>query len=115
MRSLPHLTTSLIRSFEQVDAMDHAPSHTTEIRLPLQSALVSIKAIRDRQFKEPTAVERGRKPRGWKDDFEEDLSEVGRALRAHRQLTPEAIRHTVRAYRARRLAEPREVHVTVPA
>lgn len=97
---------------EIVFKMDHAPQHRTEVRLPLQSALVSIRAVQERSGKPP--VTRGRKPRGWRDVFGEDLATIGKSLRTHGRLTPEALRASVRAYRARRLTRPQEVHVAVP-
>ncbi len=92
--------------------IDHAPRHTTEVRLPLEPALVSIVTIRER-MKEHPKISRGR-PRGdWRSEFEEDMAEIGRSLRATAASRP-PVEEDIRAYRARRRA-PEEVHVTVPA
>ena len=92
--------------------IDHAPRHTTEVRLPLEPALVSIVTIRER-MKEHPKISRGR-PRGdWRGEFEEDMAEIGRSLRATAASRLPVV-EDIRAYRARR-REPEEVHVTVPA
>ncbi len=92
--------------------IDHAPLHTTEVRLPLESALVSIMTIRER-VKEHPQISRGRPRRDWRSEFEEDMAEIGQALRASAASRP-PLEEDIRAYRARRRAAE-EVHVTVPA
>jgi hypothetical protein len=61
------------------------------------------------------SVQRGRPSKDWREEFEENLAEIGKALRAQGRLTPTEIREDIRAYRARKLPTPEEVHVTVPA
>ncbi len=99
---------------EVVFRIDHKSKHSTQVRVPAGDAIVLITAVR----KLGTAaleVERGRPTRNWRGEFEENLAEVGRALRTHGRLTPEAIREDIRTYRIRQIEEPVEVHVTVPA
>jgi len=91
--------------------IDHAPLHTTEVRLPLAPALVSIVTIRER-LKEHPQISRGRPRRDWRSEFEEDMAQIGRSLRAAVGSRP-PLEEDIRAYRARRRA-PEEVHVTVP-
>jgi DNA-binding transcriptional MerR regulator len=92
--------------------IDHAPLHTTEVRLPLDSALASIVRIRERLTEQPQ-VSRGRPRRDWRREFEEDMAKIGRSLRATAASRP-SLEEEIRAYRARRRV-PEEVHVTVPA
>jgi DNA-binding transcriptional MerR regulator len=91
--------------------IDHAPLHTTEVRLPLESALASIVMIRERLTQRPQ-VSRGRPRRNWRREFEEDMTEIGRSLRAS-AASRRPVEEDIRAYRARRRATE-EVHVTVP-
>ena len=77
-----------------------------------RGALASIVTIRER-MKEHPKISRGR-PRGdWRSEFEEDMAEIGRSLRATAASRP-SVEEEIRAYRARRRV-PEEVHVTVPA
>ncbi len=92
--------------------IDHAPLHTTQVRLPLESALTSIMTLRE-HLKEHPRINRGRPRRNWREEFEEDMAEIGHALRASAASRP-PLEEDIRAYRARRQA-PEEVHVTVPA
>lgn len=99
------------RSVSVVFKIDHAPLHTTEVRLPLESALLSIATIRER-VKDRPGISRGRPRRDWRSDFEEDMAEIGRSLRASAD-SQRPLEEDIRAYRARRRAAE-EVHVTVP-
>lgn len=99
------------RSVSVVFKIDHAPLHTTEVRLPLESALLSIATIRER-VKDRPGISRGRPRRDWRSDFEEDMAEIGRSLRAS-AASQRPLEEDIRAYRARRRAAE-EVHVTVP-
>lgn len=99
------------RSVSVVFKIDHAPLHTTEVRLPLESALVSIATIRER-MKERPGISRGRPRRDWRSEFEEDMAEIGRSLRAS-AASQRPLEEDIRAYRARR-RPAEEVHVTVP-
>jgi DNA-binding transcriptional MerR regulator len=91
--------------------IDHAPLHTTEVRLPLESALASIMMIRERLTEQPQ-VSRGRPRRNWRREFEEDMTEIGRSLRAS-AASRRPVEEDIRAYRSR-LRATEEVHVTVP-
>lgn len=93
--------------------IDHAPLHTTQVRLSLEPAVTSILTVRE-HLKDRPRINRGRPQRDWRDEFEEDMAEIGRALRASAASRP-ALEDDIRAYRARRQATAEEVHVTVQA
>jgi hypothetical protein len=103
------------RRVEVVFRIDHTPRHSTQVRVPAGEAIVSISAIRRMLSQTALSVQRGRPSKDWREEFEENLAAIGKALRAHGRLTPAEIREDIRAYRARKLPTPEEVNVTVPA
>lgn len=106
--------TNLGRQVEVVFRIDHTPRHSTQVRVPAGEAVVSISAIR-KMSQAALSVQRGRPSKDWREEFEQDLADIGKALRAHGRLTPAQIREDIRAYRRRELPAPEEVNVTVPA
>ena len=102
------------RPIEMIFKIDHRPKHFTEVRVPAGDAVALIAAAR-KLGEEALAVERGRPARDWRLAFEEDLAEIGQALRAHGRLDQESIREDIRAYRRRQETAPHEIHVAVPA
>jgi hypothetical protein len=102
------------RQVDVVFAIDHKPKHSTQVRVKAGDAIVLITAARKLGMA-ALNVKRGRPVRNWPEEFEQNLAEIGRELRAHGRLTPEAIREDIRTCRARQVARPEEVHVAVPS
>ncbi len=81
------------------------------VNFPLSEALRVIDALREQSG--VSEVHRGRPARNWRREFEEDLAEIGRALRQAEASRP-SLREEVATYRRRKMERSREVRVTVP-
>lgn len=82
------------------------------VNFPLSDAVRMIGALREQSG--ASEVHRGRPAGDWRKEFEEDLVEIGRALRQTEASRP-SLKEEVATHRRRKMEKLREARVTVPA